>query len=68
MVLDFGHISLDPKFSLVQDLLVPLEIKDLAAALIALHNPSLVNLSHVQVEGASVAERHRVTSGTFERP
>ena len=52
----------------MQDLLVPLEIKDLAAALIALHNPSLVNLSHVQVEGASVAERHRVTSGTFERP
>ena len=51
----------------MQDLLVPLEIKDLAAALIALHNPSLVNLSHVQVEGASVAERHRVTSGTFER-
>ena len=68
MVLDFKDFSLDPNSSLVQDLLVPLEIKDLAAALVTLHNPSLVNLSHVQVEGATVAERHRVTSGTFERP
>ena len=56
------------KFSLVQDLLVPLEIEDFAAALVAFHNTSLVDLSHVQVKGTTVAESHRVTSGTFERP
>ena len=56
------------KFSLVQDLLVPLEIEDLAPALIAFHNSSLVDLSHVQVQGTTVAECHRITSGAFERP
>ena len=45
-------------FSLVQNLLVPLEIEDLTAALITLHNSSLVDLSHVQVQGTAVAEGH----------
>ena len=56
------------KFSLVQDLLVPLEIEDFAAALVAFHNSSFVDLSHVQVQGTAVAECHRITSGAFERP
>ena len=61
------HILFSLKFSLVQDLLVPLEIEDLAPALVAFHNSSLVDLSHVQVQGTAVAECHRITSGTFER-
>ena len=56
------------KFSLVQDLLVPLEIEDFATALVAFHNSGLVDLSHVQVQGTTVAEGHRITSGAFERP
>ena len=56
------------KFSLVQDLLVPLEVEDFATTLIALHNSGLVDLSHVQVQGTTVAECHRITSGAFERP
>ena len=52
---------------LVQDLLMPLEIEDLTATLITLHNSGLVDLSHVQVQGTAVAECHRITSGTFER-
>ena len=63
---DYTFICL--KFLLMQNLLVPLQIEDFAAALVAFHNTSLVDLSHVQVKGTTVAESHRVTSGTFERP
>ena len=56
------------KLSLVKNLLVPLEIKDFAPALVAFHNSSLVDLPHVQVERAPVAEGHRVAARAFKRP
>ena len=62
---DYTFICL--KFLLMQNLLVPLQIEDFAAALVAFHNTSLVDLSHVQVKSASVAEGHRVASRAFER-
>ena len=53
--------------SLVKDLLVPLEVEHLPTTLVTFNNTSLVDLSHVQVKSASIAEGHRVASRAFER-
>ena len=51
----------------MKDLLVPLEVEHLPTTLVTFNNTSLVDLSHVQVESATIAEGDRVASRAFER-
>ena len=44
-----------------------LEVEDLPPALVALHDPGLVEPLHVHVEAPPVGEGHVVAAGTLER-
>ena len=51
----------------MQNFLMSLEVEDLPPALVALHDPGLVEPLHVHVEAPPVGEGHVVAAGTLER-